>query len=376
MNKDGVPDTNRDLDRIPDYEEPFLMFDVEPNEYVYGLDRNNNDEPDRREDDGEVDYPYDYDERGFHLFGQWHLTEHWYLSVGHYDISEVAGAGRNRSTYGLVGYRRQGSGWLRRIFLENNSRRVQDDIADEFMESDDDAVARDTLFGSRGVQYFPDAPLGQGIVKFLSFDFKPDLLFYQDSYVNKSYLEGHARLGSGLDLVQQFRLRFNWQQGGKLRRGPFQPKRRLDFWTSVTRVQYSLQFGKLSFTPQYKLMLLRLQDQERNVRLRSELRSIPILRVEYALSPRTLLQAGDQGFGPLPYRKRDDTSDRRSFEHSTIFLTLTNSTHYFGYDLRAIVGVARDELQYDGGFRDHRNVNVLEFFLRALVGFTEFGRPI
>ena len=217
------------------------------------------------DNDGEVDYPYDYDDRGFHLFGQWHLTEHWYLSVGHYDISEVAGAGRNRSTYGLVGYRRQGSGWLQRIFLENNSRRVQDDIADEFMESDDDAVARDTLFGSCGVQYFPDAPLGQGIVKFLSFDFKPDLLFYQDSYVNKSYLEGHARLGSGLDLVQQFRLRFNWQQGGKLRRGPFQPKRRLDFWTSITRVQYSLQFGKLSFTPQYKLMLLRLQDQERNV---------------------------------------------------------------------------------------------------------------
>ncbi len=73
---------------------------------------------------------------------------------------------------------------------------------------------------------------------------------------------------------------------------------------------------------------------------------------------------------------RDDTSDRRSFERSTLFLTLTNSTHYFGYDLWAIVVVARDELQYEGGFRDHRNVNVLEFFLRALVGFTEFGRPI
>ena len=33
VNKDGAPDTNRDLDRIPDYEEPFLMFDVEPNDY-------------------------------------------------------------------------------------------------------------------------------------------------------------------------------------------------------------------------------------------------------------------------------------------------------------------------------------------------------
>ena len=376
VNKDGVPDTNRDLDRIPDYEEPFLMFDVEPNEYVYGLDRNNNDEPDRREDDGEVDYPYDYDERGFHLFGQWNLTPHWRLAAGHYSIKEVAGAGRSRSTYGLVGYRRQGLGWLRRIFLENNSRRVQDDIVDEFMEFDDDAGARDTLFGSRGVQYLPDAPLGQGIVKFLAVDFKPDLLFYQESFVNESYLEGRAQLRSGLDLVQQLRVRFNWQQGGKLRRGPFQRDRRLDFWTSVTRVQYSFQLGQLRFTPQYKLLLLRLEDQERNVRLRSELRSIPILRLEYALSPRTLLRAGVQGFGPLPYRRRDDTSEGRSFEQRTTFFSLTNSSPYFGYELVTIVGIIRDQQKFDSGFRDHRSFETLEFFVRALVGFTEFGRPI
>ena len=59
---DGAPDTNRNLNRLPDYEEPFLMFDVEPNSYVYGLDRNNNDDPDQREDDAEVDYPYEHDE--------------------------------------------------------------------------------------------------------------------------------------------------------------------------------------------------------------------------------------------------------------------------------------------------------------------------
>ena len=71
---DGFPETNRDGDGIPDYEEPFLMYDVEPNEYVYDLDRNNNNEPDRREDDAETEYPYDYDQRGYHLFGQWDLS--------------------------------------------------------------------------------------------------------------------------------------------------------------------------------------------------------------------------------------------------------------------------------------------------------------
>ena len=61
---DGTLEINRNLNDLADYEEPFLMFDVEPNVYVYGLDRNHNDEPDHREDDGEVDYPYDYDQRG------------------------------------------------------------------------------------------------------------------------------------------------------------------------------------------------------------------------------------------------------------------------------------------------------------------------
>ena len=50
-NNDGIPDTNRNFNSIPDWNEPFLMYESDPNEYVYGLDRNHNDEPDRREDD-------------------------------------------------------------------------------------------------------------------------------------------------------------------------------------------------------------------------------------------------------------------------------------------------------------------------------------
>ena len=97
---DGFPETNRDGDFVPDYEEPFLMYDVEPNIYFYGLDRNNNDEPDPREDDGQVDYPYDPDQRGFHLFAEYDLTHQLSLAAGHYSVNEIAGPGRNKSTWG------------------------------------------------------------------------------------------------------------------------------------------------------------------------------------------------------------------------------------------------------------------------------------
>ena len=373
---DGAPDTNRNLNRLPDYEEPFLMFDVEPNSYVYGLDRNNNDEPDPREDDAEVDYPYEYDERGYHLFGQWKLTQHWSAAAGRYDINEIAGSGHNRSTYGHVSYRQKAQGRLRSLFFESGLRKIQDDIADEIMVFDDDAGPRDVQFGSRGIAYSRPVLQGFGLPVHMVVDFLPDQLFYRDSIVSDTYVQGRLVPWSSLEFVQKLRGRFNWQQGGKVHGGIFQRQRRVDFWTSASRIQYVWRWGKLMVTPQYKLMLLRLVDRERDVRLESELRSIPILRVEYPLLSRTNLRIGIQGLGPVPYRRRDDTSKRNSFEQRTAFVSLTNSSRYFGYDLVTTMGFNADKIKYDSAFLDDRNIHLRTFFVRVLLGFTEFGRPI
>ena len=373
---DGWPETNRDGDLIPDAEEPFLMFHVEPNAYAYGLDRNHNDEPDPREDDGEVDYPYDHDQRGYHLFGQLDLSRHWSLSLGGFASAQIAGGGRNRSAYALLTYRRKGIGRLRQVFFENSLRRVQDDIADEYVATDDRGD-RTRNFSFRG--------LGRGNVidafihdypPVFSSRFVPDLLFYQDSYVNESYLEARLRPLPALDLVQKLRLRFNWQQGGRLYNGLFQKERRLDFFTLVSRAGYTLRWGRLKVTPQYKLMLLRLMDRERGRAVRDELRSIPILRLEYPLLLRTTLRAGAQGWGPMPYRRHDRVAGRFSFEQRTAFLTLTNSSRYFGYELYTIVGLNKDGKEYDLSFQNFQGFDGWSFFVRCLVGFTEFGRPI
>ncbi len=373
---DGAPDTNRNLNRLPDYEEPFLMFDVEPNSYVYGLDRNNNDEPDPREDDAEVDYPYEYDERGYHLFGQWKLTQHWSAAAGRYDINEIAGSGHNRSTYGQVSYRRKGQGGLRSLFFESGLRKIQDDIRDEIMVFDDDAGPRDVQFGGRGIAYSRPVLQGFGLPVHMVVDFLPDQLFYRDSIVSDTYVQGRIVPWSSLEFVQKLRGRFNWQQGGKVHGSIFQRQRRVDFWTSASRIQYVWRWGKLMVTPQYKLMLLRLVDRDREVRLQSELRSIPILRVEYPLLSRTNLRIGIQGLGPIPYRRRDDTSNRNSFEQRTAFVSLTNTSRYFGYDLVTTMGFNADKIKYDSAFQDDRNIHLRTFFVRVLLGFTEFGRPI
>ncbi len=386
-NNDGIPDTNRNFNRIPDWNEPFLMYDSDPNEYVYGLDRNHNDEPDRREDDGTPDYPYDADQRGFHLFAQVHLSPHWALALGSYRTRQIEGSGRNHADYALLSYRRKGSDRLRSLFFENNLRRVNDDIRDNFV-SFGDRPRLDLYFTFRGYlsETFLNVPPGlQPALLYRSGRRHTDVLLYQDSYVNETYLEGHLNPWSSLNLVHKLRLRLNWQQGGGLPGGTSQRSRRLDYWTLVSRADYTWQWGRLQVQPRIKFMLLRLVDQNADRQpggryaareLIAEQRLIPILLVSCPLLRRTTLQLGLQGLGPLPYRLEDRVRGRNSLRQRVGFLTLTNRSLYFGYDLYTIAGMQRDTLQYDDPFRQSSNRDRWSFFVRTLVGFTEYGRAI
>ena len=100
---------------------------------------------------------------------------------------------------------------------------------------------------------------------------------------------------------------------------------------------------------------------------------VPIVQMTYPLLPRTLLQAGMQGWGPLPYRFEDQVQNGNSFARRTAFVNLTNRSRYFGYDLYTIVGVERDRRQFDVEFQRYKNFDTWRFIVRSLVGFTEYG---
>ena len=367
---DGILDTNRNANPLPDYEEPFLMYDVDPNDFVYGMDRNNNDEPDIREDDYDPDYPYDHDQRGYHLFGQYNLTPRWTMGIGRHDVEGIASGGRNNSTYALVTYRRQGLERLQQVFFENHFRRVQDDIPDEYnrIRQDIEITVRDPLDAS-----FDGIP---SVFNRDPITTTPDLLLYEDSYVNETYLEGHFRPWPSLNVVQKLRLRLNWQQEGLMPSSTFQRGRRLDQWNVVSRADYTRYWGSLKVQPQFKFMLLRLRDQRAERSLRSEVSLIPILRAEYPLMSRSTLQIGIQGIGPFPYRFDDRVADRHSFDRRTKFANLTNESSYFGYQLFTIIGITRDTQDFDDDFQTFREFDSWSFFIRALVGFSQYGRPL
>ncbi len=397
---DGWPETDRNGNGRPDYDEPFLLYEVEPDEYVYGLDRNHNEEPDRREDDEKADYPYDYDQHGFHLFGQWDLGRRLSLSAGRYDTREFTGNRRNRSTYAMLTYRWEEAVRLQRFFLESVFQRVQDDIEDGF-------VARRATPNWLGFSYRGLVTRNRGFsyARRVSGTLQIDPLLYQDSYVNETYLEVRLNPKSTFNLVQKLRLRFNWQQRGRLYNGSFQRQRRLEWWTSVSRVDHTWLWGRLMITPQFKFLLLRFVDRAADRRLgggyagrvlRYETQSIPILRLECPLMEKTRLRVGIQGIGPLPYRGWDHLRETASFEQRTLFATLTNRSRYFGYDMLTIIGIEKDEKMFDRpssgntvskDSEDHEiryqqqlfqragEVHLWSLFVRVLIGFTEYGRP-
>ena len=91
---------------------------------------------------------------------------------------------------------------------------------------------------------------------------------------------------------------------------------------------------------------------------------------------RTFLRGGVQGFGPLQYRVKNQLREGQSFEQSTSFITLTNQSRYFGYDLYSVIGVSRGKKKFDDTFQQLREFDQWSVFVRTLVGFTEYGRPI
>ena len=202
-----------------------------------------------------------------------------------------------------------------------------------------------------------------------------ELLEFRDSYVNEAYAEARVRPVPGLNLHQKIRWRLNWQRGGQ-HPGVFQRERRVDLWTWVNRIDYTWQLGGVTVVPQYKYMLFRLFDQDWDRAIQLETRSIPILRVEYPFLPRTVLKAGFQGIGPLPYRSRDRTAGRNSFEQQTAFITLTNRSKYFGYDLITVLGINKDRREFNRPGRELDKFDRWSIFVRCLIGFTEYGRPI
>ena len=355
LDQDGQPDPNENGNTAPDYLEPFLLYRVDPPEYDYGDDLDNNGIIDHREDDFAPDYPYDVDTQGHHLFAGLRPGPGLELTLGRYHTRQLWGAGENRVAYFKAAYQRSLFPYGR-LELFNVFKQVQDDIEDDTPQ-----------FLPRISNALPFEVRGTFDANVDNFELVEDELAMRHSLVNTAYFKATFFRIDALNIDQRLQYRVNFQRPTSL-----QPANRIGTWSWVFRAAYSWNVGSLTVMPRIKYMGFVQRDRSDRVRPISERFFYPILTATYDLTPMTRFSAGAQGLPALKSRYRDRVNSAVNYGAEDYVLMVTNRTTYKGYHLSLSTGYQRKRLQFDDRSRQVEDIDQGLFFMRLVMGLEPF----
>ena len=325
-NNDGISDFNQNdnglvSNELPDYEEPFLRYDVDRPEFLFGIDFNNNGWIDRFEDDELPDYPYKADREGYNAFIGMHLTPETRLMVGRADERMQSDDRENTITYGLFTFDKTYGG-RGRVRVFDMVRRASDSIPDD----------------RRQPSPFIRAP-AQPIVE--------DFLRAQDTWINTAWLglsyTAIERLTVESTLKYEY---FNQRQdeprdlkGRKMAGAP-------SLFGLINKLEYKISLGSLTLRPRLKSEYLR---QDAFVKEEGEQRQwtgVAMLLARLPVLTESSLTAGIE-LAQFADRAKDEdqlvetgrvgpTGDERSVN---IAVQVANRSSYLGYRLTTHIGL-------------------------------------
>jgi len=318
-NGNNRPDTNENDNLIPDYAEPFLLYNVDPDEYDYGDDFNNNGVIDEREDDDQPDYPYKRDTKGFHVFTSYGEDLGLKTTIGYYNFKNIYGGGKTDVKYGKVTYKKF-IPFFAELTMATKLKKVEDSIQDNVFRHErmlsttliDSFTYVDNTFRTReGIQHEPFY----------------DPLNYRDSYVSSSYF--NAKLFRIPNMNIELKLKYNLNHQNETY---YQRKNDIIERTQILRADYRYYFKKLLIMPQVKFMSRKYTNHNNLERTFHEQYFYPIVKVEYPLTFRTTLKAGAQGFPGLNATVRNLMNDQLDYDERHYIIMLSNRSLYQGYD--------------------------------------------
>ncbi len=343
VDQDGTADTNRNRNRVPDYFEPFLLYDVDPDDFDYGEDLNNNGVIDVRENDAKVDYPYDLNRKGYHLFARGRPQAHLEVTLGRYDMEAIWGGQRADVWYAKAEYQRRYGRWGE-VRLVDFLKRVKDDIPDGVFRFGD--IVNYDIFNPRGVIE----------------TFAEDQLLMKDSVVNTAFVDLSFRG------VPNFFAGANLKFDANRQLRPGADANLISLWTSVLRADYSWRLGELEVTPRYKLMLRKRSDDEGAVQPVSEVYGFPMVVANFKFTERTFLRGGIQGFPGLPSTYRNGENDSQNYNTRDSIFMLVNRFIYSGFDMAMTAGYEISRRRMKDRGREFEDIDFEQFFINMIVG--------
>jgi hypothetical protein len=348
---DQTPDNDRDRNGVPDWTEPFLHYYSDPSDFVYGIDFNNNAQPDFRENDDYADYPIRKDQRGFHAFASFAepVQSLDYIALGYYKMEEIAGAGQAKAVYARTRARWQPGRWLRAEF-NDDIKLVKDDIRDDVYAW----VTGDTALTGPNTNSPINPP-------------PPDPLAMRNSLVNTASLRLDYQPTDDVELRADLIHYLNRQSEVKEAGGLVQDSDSHAEIALVTRGQYRYTRGNFELWTGGKFALK--EGRRGPAWAKQSIRFFgPILRTTYHLMEGISVQWGMSGLPLLPLRFVNDKDESMNYdERKMVFMLSGRTDDYQGAVVNISTGLELFRRDFEQGGRE-RDFDTYGIFLEVIVG--------
>ena len=314
-NNDFVSDFNQNRNSRPDYDEPFLRYEVDPPAFLFGMDMNNNTLIDRFEDDRQPDYPYDRDHRGYNAYGGLMLSEDAQLTLGRLSERQLSSARKSKANYGLFTVRWNFPGL--RVALFEHAKFASDNIPEDRLRWSD--------------------PTGRT-------DFT-DPLDNQNTFVNSVYLQANYNRIRNFRATAKVKHELFNQRGEQAA-----DKRDRSFFGMITKADYTIPIGAdLTIWPKWKSTFRRevpTDPSQANIR---ELEETLFLISRYAILEQTWIALG------LEFSWFENLRDRPSelqvgfaedFTNRVYSILFSNTSAYLGYQLTLNAGLQLEQQNF------------------------------
>lgn len=353
---DGIADNNKNNNGVPDYDEPFLMFDTDPDEYIFGDDFNNNNIPDFREDDMKLDTPYDLDRRGYHFYVRFTPQKVINLIAGTMRTKGIGLSNRTFDDYGklILDYNVFDVG---KLYAEYRLENIQDNIRDPYVQVKTSSKEEYILQGMNGS------------VSRFERELYYDELEYRNSRVNRLFLDSNIRAIPSITLENHIKLERNNQLEGYMYDSTYQPNDILNTMAMVNKVVYTKRYGNFVFSPAMKYRFYKKNRSESLQPLSHYLMRIPMVTLKYLVSDNTTITLGMQGIPKMEFSYTDYVQPVNNRKQKTFLFQIENKTQYMGYNIWGAVGIMYDHLIFDESYRKFEEYKSSSTFVKVFLGW-------
>jgi hypothetical protein len=353
-NSDFISDFNQNdnpvrRNLLPDYDEPFLRYDSDRPQFLFGIDMNNNNWVDRFENDDLPDYPYKTDHRGYNANAAAQITPEIKFTLGRLSERKRETDEENRTNYGILTIEKEMPG-RGRVRLFDMLKLAEDDIPDVVFQW----VVTSPEFGDPG----EDSGHHERIA---------DPLSATDTWINTLYADWDYQSPQRWRTFHRFKWEL-WRQ----RQTSIDGRPTSGLFGFIDKAEYRHHWGRLTISHKIKSEFLREVPFTRTLAKRRSWDGLLFLQVGLPLLSRTKLELGlEQRFFHDLTGDEDQLAARQltgDFRGTVLALQLTNPSEYLGYRLLTQVGMRYDRRSLEVVDRDRERRTSGQFFVSLFAG--------